>query len=116
MVIFTRGLFVCLLLVLNLLNKIEDLYVVWRLDFISSSDNKVGTDLRITEDLPLRDKRFVTFHSMVCFECTSWPRRKKSILLLFRGCMYGNATFWERIAKFNINFRVKFIYFFFYGL
>ena len=56
MVIFTIGLFVCLLLVLNLFTEMEDLYVVWRSDFSSSSERKVGTDLRITEDLPLRDR------------------------------------------------------------
>ena len=30
--------------------------------------------------------------------------------------MNGDASFWERIAKFDVNFRVKFIYFFFDGL
>ena len=55
-VIFIMGRFVCLFLVLNLLTDMEDLYVHWRLDFISSSERKVGIDLTITEDLPLRDR------------------------------------------------------------
>ena len=55
-VIFIMGRFVCLFLVLNLLTDMEDLYVDWRLDFISSSERKVGIDLTITEDLPLRDR------------------------------------------------------------
>ena len=55
-VIFIMGRFVCLFLVLNLLTDMEDLYVDWRLDFISSSEKKVGIDLTITEDLPLRER------------------------------------------------------------
>ena len=55
-VIFIMGRFVCLFLVLNLLTDMEDLYVDWRLDFISSSERKVGIDLTITEDLPLRER------------------------------------------------------------